>query len=239
MKTQKKKQLECPNCKSILDVDELLVSQFEDTIRKDLQAELKRRENELAKQREEYHKLSQNLESEKQNIDDLVSQRVKSQLKEREKNLKNSIIKEVEEEKSQQLEELEQELHKKSAQQIELNQTKAKLKRLSREFEEREAKIHLQKEEELANRLEKAKTSMKEELQMESFLKIKEKENIIASLTKKLEEAKQRATQGSMQMQGEAQELVIEDMLRELHPDDVIDEVKKVQEVQIAFKPFD
>jgi len=35
MKTQKVK-INCPECKTILDVDELLVSQFEDSIRKDL-----------------------------------------------------------------------------------------------------------------------------------------------------------------------------------------------------------
>lgn len=226
MKKQSVK-MNCPNCKTILDVDELLVSQFEEAIRKDLQSELRRREEELQEQKNEYRAMSSELDKKKDDIDDLVSKKVKSQLKAREEALKDSIRKEVNDEKVKQLQELEDELVRKSFQLVELNKTKAKLKRLSREFEEKEAKIYLDKENELTERLASAKLTIKEELQTESFLKIKEKENIIESLTQKLDEAKQRATQGSMQMQGEAQELVLEQFLRELHPMDSIDEIKK------------
>lgn len=226
MKKQNVK-INCPKCKTFLDVDELLVSQFEDSIRKDLQSELQRREEELQEKKNEYKTMSLQLEKKKEDIDDLVSQKVNSQLQSREEALKNSIRKEVNNEKVKQLQELEEELMRKSSQLIEMNKTKAKLQRLSREFEEREAKIHLEKEKELSERLSSAKVSIKEELQMESFLKIKEKEDIISSLTKKLDEAKQRATQGSMQSQGEAQELILEQFLRELHPMDSIEEIKK------------
>jgi len=227
MKTKITKQLNCPKCYSLLDVDQLLVSQFEDSIRKDLQSELDKRERDLKLRKEEFQKMSESLEKEREDINELVSERVKSQLEAREKAIKDAIRKEVNDEKLKQLEDLEAELNRKSAQLIELNQTRAKLQRLSREFEEREAQIHLDKERELSERLEAAKTTMQEQVQMESFLKIKEKENIISSLTQKLEEAHKRATQGSMQSQGEAQELVIEEVLRDLHPYDSIEEVKK------------
>lgn len=222
-----KKQLNCPNCDSILDVDDLLVSQFEDSIRKDLQSELDRREKELKLRKDEFQKMSEALKQERDDINELVSEKVKAQLQSREKAIKDAIRKEVNDEKVKQLEDLETELSRKSAQLIELNQTKAKLQRLSREFEEREAKIHLDKEKELSERLEKAKITMQEQVQMESFLKIKEKESIIDSLKKKLDDARQKASQGSMQLQGEAQELVIEEMLQELHPGDEIVEIKK------------
>jgi hypothetical protein len=227
MKTQKKVQVNCPKCDTLLNVDELLVSQFEDSIRKDLQSELKKREEELYQQKEEFKQMSQKLEKEKVSLDELVNEKVKSQLQTREEAIKAAIRKEVNDEKVKQLQDLEDELVRKSSQLVELNQTKAKLQRLSREFEEKESKIILQKEKELYERLDSAKATMKEELQMESFLKIKEKENIIESLSKKLDEARQRATQGSMQLQGEAQELIIEQMLRELYPFDTIEEIKK------------
>lgn len=227
MKTQKKVQVNCPKCDTLLNVDELLVSQFEDSIRKDLQSELKKREEELYQQKEEFKQMSQELEKEKVSLDELVNEKVKSQLQTREEAIKAAIRKEVNDEKVKQLQDLEDELVRKSTQLVELNQTKAKLQRLSREFEEKESKIILQKDKELYERLDAAKATMKEELQMESFLKIKEKENIIESLSKKLDEARQRATQGSMQLQGEAQELIIEQMLRELYPFDTIEEIKK------------
>ncbi|MCB9188045.1 MAG: DUF2130 domain-containing protein [Flavobacteriales bacterium] len=223
----KKPQLTCPNCETRLDVDELLISQFEDSIRKDLKSELDKRERELRKKKEEFKEMAEALQQERDDINTTVSERVRAQMDAREKTIKDNIRAEVEAEKTKQLQDLEEELQRKSSQLIELNQTKAKLQRLSREFEEREAKIHLQKEQELSKRLEEAKLSMKEQLQMESFLVIKEKETIIESLKNKLEEARQKASQGSMQLQGEAQELLIEEILREAHPGDTISEIKK------------
>lgn len=226
MKTKNAK-IKCPKCDTTLSVNELLIDQFQESIRKDLESELQRREDELNLQRQENREMTLKLQQEKEDVDELVNERVKSIVKSREDALKNSIRNEVQQEKSKQLQELEDELKSKSAQLIELNQTKAKMERLSREFEEREAKIHLQKERELSERLEAARVSMKEEIQMESFLKIKEKENIIESLKHKLDDARQRASQGSMQMQGEAQELLLEEMLRDLHSHDVIQEIGK------------
>ncbi len=85
MKTKMKKQLNCPNCDSLLDVDQLLVTQFEDSIRKDLQSELDKRERDLELKKEEFQKMSEALEQEREDINDLVSERVKSQLETREK----------------------------------------------------------------------------------------------------------------------------------------------------------
>ena len=48
-------------------------------------------------------------------------------------------------------------------------------------------------------------------------------------LKKDLESAKIRAEQGSMQVQGEVQELTIEDMLTRMFPSDEVIEVKKGQ----------
>jgi len=226
MKTKNVK-INCPNCKTVLSVDELLINQFEDSIKKDLQSEMRRREDELLEKREEHKTLSLELEKKQEDVDSLIKESVKTQLLKREQTLKDSIRKEVQEEKTLQLEELEDELNKKSRQLIELNQVKSKMKRLSREFEEREAKIHLEKEQELSDRLASAKISMKEQIQMESFLKVKEREDVIKSLKNKLTDAQNRIEQGSMQLQGEAQELVLEELLRDTHNLDLIEEVKK------------
>lgn len=227
MKNLKKGQIDCPNCGNTLNIDELLISNFEQSIRKDLQGELRRREEELQEHKNEVLEMSIRLEREKEDVDQLVSDRVKSQLHNREENLRATIRKEVQDEKTLELGELEAELMRKSAQLKDMNQTKAKIARLSREFEEREAEIHLQKEQELSERLKSMETTLKDKLQMESFLKIKEKENIIESLKNKLDDARQKATQGSMQNQGEAQELVLEEMIRNIHPTDSVEEVKK------------
>lgn len=58
-------------------------------------------------------------------------------------------------------------------------------------------------------------------------LQVREREDTIRQLQEKLSEAQQKAEQGSMQKQGEAQELLIEDFLKEQFPLDHIEEVKK------------
>lgn len=96
-------------------------------------------------------------------------------------------------------------------------------KDLHAELREREQEIRQLAEERLAE--------AKEQLEMESFVKVKEKENIIESLRTKLQDATQRLEQGSMQMQGERFELAVEDLLRNAHAEsgDLIEEIKKGQ----------
>ena len=225
MKTNVKMQ--CPNCGGTINVDEILVSQFKDSIKHDLEAELSNRETKFNKQKAAFEVLQQRFDTERKEIDTIVNERVREQIQKRQDDLRNSIRNEIEAEKQLQLNALEEELMKKSGQLKDLNQTKAKLEVLKREMEEVEARIILQKEKELSERLELAKLTIKEQAQQESFLKIKEREKVIEDLKLKLEDAKRRAEQGSMQLQGEIQELEIIDILTEAHPSDEITQSKK------------
>src|SRR6202008_1734047 len=108
MKTNVK--MNCPSCGSVINVDELLVSQFEQSIKKDLQAELTQRENELTRKKDEFKKLTQKLEKEKAGVEELVNTKVKAQLQSKEESLKNVIRQQINDEKAIQLQELETEL---------------------------------------------------------------------------------------------------------------------------------
>jgi len=61
----------------------------------------------------------------------------------------------------------------------------------------------------------------------ESQLKQKELEKQLEDQKKLVDEMKRKAEQGSMQLQGEAQELILEELLRDYFPFDVISEVGK------------
>lgn len=225
MKTNVK--MNCPHCKNEIQLDSLLVSQFRDSIKLDLEKELSIRQEELNRERQEYNVLAEELSKQKNNLDDIVSLRVKTQLKSREEQIKETIRQEINEEKSLQLQELENELVNKTKMIKELNGTKAQLERLRREMEEQETKIVLDKERELNERLEQARSTIKEQLQQETFLKLKERESVIDQLKEQLDIAKRKAEQGSMQLQGEAMETSLEQMLRELHSSDEISEIRK------------
>ncbi len=67
----------------------------------------------------------------------------------------------------------------------------------------------------------------KKNIQTEAELKLQEKLDTIRQLKEQLDIAKKKAEQGSMQQQGEAQEVLIEEFLKETFPLDTIEEVKK------------
>ncbi|MCZ2458749.1 MAG: DUF2130 domain-containing protein [Chitinophagales bacterium] len=73
-------------------------------------------------------------------------------------------------------------------------------------------------------KIEEQKTSLKEN---EYQLKLKELEKQLEDQKKLAEEMKRKADQGSMQLQGEVQELALEEMLRNAFPFDLIEEVGK------------
>lgn len=225
MKTTNSK-MNCPNCGTEINVDELLISQFQDSIKKDLESELQIRKEELSQEKMEFKKLSLEFAKEKETLEESIQAKVKAQLLSREESLKEAIRKEINDEKSLQLQDLESELIKKSAQLKDLNGTKAQLERLRRDMEEAETRIILEKEKELSERLEQARSSIKEQVQQESFLKLKEREKVIEDLKNKLDEAKRQAEQGSMQLQGQIQELEIIELLREFHPYDEVTQSK-------------
>ncbi len=58
-------------------------------------------------------------------------------------------------------------------------------------------------------------------------LKMREKDLQLDGMKKTIEELKRKSEQGSMQIQGEAQELMLEEMLRSFFPYDTVTEVKK------------
>ena len=188
MKT-KQQTVICPECKSKINLDELMTHQVVDSIRHDLESEYQQKQKETKEQ------------------------------------LRKQILSET----SGQVKELQAELNEKSSQLTEMNNLKAKLEKAKREKGELSSKITLEKEQEFTQRLGEERIAIKEQADEANSLKLKEREKVISDLTNKLDEAKRQAEQGSMQLQGEIQELALEEMLKDLYPLDEITEVKKGQ----------
>lgn len=226
-KDLKNRSLSCPQCGTHIDVDALIISQFRDSIRKDLKDEMNEREQELQSKQDEFNEMSKSFEKDKADLDKRVQEQVTEGLSKREAEIKLEIARSVQAETAGQLQELEDQLVAKSKQLKSANKDKAELVRLQRELEEQEARIVLQKEQELTKRLDEAKEFIREQVSQENQLRMKEKEKLISDLKTKLDEAKRKVEQGSMQMQGEIQELEIIDILRNAYPFDEVSQSKK------------
>lgn len=135
-----------------------------------------------------------------------------------EERLKKEILKENEQElkilKEQNIKQAE-ELAKTKELELEIRKEKNKLDEEKKDFE---LKVQRQLDEERKNIQEKTETELNEKF----HLREKDKDQMIESLKKSLDEAQRKANQGSQQMQGEVLELELEELLRKTFPLDEI-----------------
>lgn len=220
-------KINCPNCGQEIDVNELLYHQLEDEVHK-------KYENKLAKEKQKYDEQSQalkddreKLEKEKKVLQESVDAGVKSALKDEKRKIEAELRGKIDEEKQDQIKSLEEELNEKSKQVKELNKAKSDIERLKREKDELKEAIEAEAEKKLTQTLNEEKDKIRKNEEEKIQLKLSEKEQVITQLQEQLKEAQRKAEQGSMQLQGEVQELAIEDWLEAKFPLDTIEEIKK------------
>ncbi len=221
--------IECPKCGAEIDVNEVLYDQLEDQIKKSYDKKSAKRERELQQELDDVHAEKELLKKEKEGIQELIAKEVQGKLRSEKTKLEKSIRDQLQGETSERIEGLQKELEQKSTQVKELNKTKTELEKVRREKDEIRDQVILEKETEFTEKLRGERQKIKKQADEENTLKIKELEKKLDDQTKLAEEMKRKAEQGSMQSQGEIQELELEKLLRELYPQDEITEVKKGQ----------
>ncbi|MFM8806516.1 MAG: DUF2130 domain-containing protein [Sphingomonadales bacterium] len=121
----------------------------------------------------------------------------------------------------------EQKLKEARQQQLDYLQKERALKNKEEELEITLQKKLQQEREQLAIEIKKTEEQKLAGKELEFQLKLKEMEEKLDAQRKLADEMKRKAEQGSMQSQGEAQELLLEDLLRTAFPFDLIEEVGK------------
>lgn len=224
---EKENTINCPNCGAVIDVNELLYHQVQDELKKEYEAKMAEKEQEIRKKtaylKTEYDKLLKDKEDLQLNVD----KEVKAKLGSEKLKLTETIRQELQTETSAQISSLKQELEQKSKQVGELNKALVEIEKLKREKEELRDKVALEKEIEFSEKLKDEKLKIKRQADEASALKIKELEKQLEDQKNLAEEMKRKAEQGSMQLQGEVQELALEEILASLFPFDLVSEVAK------------
>lgn len=110
-----------------------------------------------------------------------------------------------------------------------LSTMESELEKINREKNSLRETIVLEKERELTEKLGQEKLRIRTELEEHNALRIKDLEKQLEDQKKQAEEMLRKAEQKSMQLQGEVQELAIEEWLRQQFPLDEVEEVKKGQ----------
>jgi len=217
----------CPSCRTEIRLTESLAAPLIAATRAQFELQLSQKDAQIL-QRE------QAVRDQQRGLEQQVADRVEEQLKGERTRLiaqesrKARLVSAAElEAKTRELAEAQEILKTQNSKLAEAQNAQAELIRKQRKLDEMQRELELNVERRVSDGLAEARALAKREAEEGLKLKVMEKDQTIASMQQKIEELKQRAEQGSQQLQGEVQELELESMLRLKFPFDVIEPVPK------------
>lgn len=215
--------LACPHCNHEIELTELMRTQVASQIRRELDAQAAARERELDKQNEEVSRQKRQLEKDRESIAEQIRVQVEYQQKEliaeANKRAKDAVAIELAD-RDEQLKELSTSLA--SAQEQELE-----LRKMQRTLQSEKDMLKLEVQRQLDAQRSQLIAEVKAQFDQENQLKQAEKDKTISDMTIRLREMQRKIEQGSQQLQGEVQELALENLLSSVFPTDTIAPVAK------------
>jgi hypothetical protein len=224
----------CPNCKTEVKLNESLAAPLIEATRKQFEQQLAQKEGDIALREQAIRDKAKQLTEDKLKQDEQVADQVAEQLKkdrariaaEEAKKAKQAAATEIDQ-KAQELSDLQEVLKQNNEKLAEAQKAQAELIKKSRELDDAKREVDLTVEKRVQEGLAITRQQAKKEAEDEQKLKVMEKEHTISAMQKQIEELKRRAEQGSQQLQGEVQELELENLLRTKFPFDAIEPVAK------------
>ena len=211
----------CPNCNAEIKLNESLAAPLIAATRKQFEQQLAQKDNDIAQREQAMRDKEKQLVEDKRKLDDQVADQVAAQLKaerarviaEESKKAKLASAAELEN-KAREVSELQEVLNANNAKLAEAQKAQADLIKKQRALDDEKRELELTVEKRVQDGLTEVRTHAKKEAEDEQKLKVMEKEQTIAAMQKQIEDLKRRAEQGSQQLQGEVQELELENLLR-------------------------
>ena len=220
-------EVKCPSCGFGFPIEEVMAEEYKKELRVKMLEYTQQKEEEYRKkeydfntrERQQHLQFEQRLTDEKKQLQAIIEQSLRKSIGSDYENqlmllqsAKNESDTKLKESRQKELEFLQQEnALKQREEELELS--------LQRKLQEQRNELSEQIRKQEAERFSLRDT--------ESQLKQKELEKQLEDQKKLVDEMKRKAEQGSMQLQGEAQELILEELLRDYFPFDVISEVGK------------
>lgn len=156
-----------------------------------------------------------------------IQEKLAKEFQEKSAAREQAIAKKIKAETASELQLLQEELTKKEKKLVESRGAELALRKQKLELEEEKKSFEVEKQRQLDE--ERGKIRLKVEMEMleASRLKDKEKDKVIDDLKKALDAAQRKASQGSQQLQGEVQELDLEEALKSRFIYDMVEPVGK------------
>ncbi|MBP7558264.1 MAG: DUF2130 domain-containing protein, partial [Chitinophagaceae bacterium] len=219
--------IKCPNCNHEFPLEAAVSEEYKKELREQLVTYKKQKEQELARREQEWQQQMLQKDAE-------LNKRLQQEKEQLQVELDQAIRKRISADFENKLQLLEQNNRENEERLKEARRKEAEFLRQQQDLKNKEAELELEVQKQLQlereklseeiRKIEEQKVAVKE---TELMLRMKELEKQLEDQKRLADEMKRRAEQGSTQLQGEIQELVLEDMLRSTFPFDQITEVGK------------
>ncbi|MDF3076248.1 MAG: hypothetical protein K0S09_137 [Sphingobacteriaceae bacterium] len=220
-------EVKCPSCGNAFPLEEAIGKEYEQELRNKMISWQKKKDEEYKQKDEEFAKrekqqslaFDERLAKEKQALQLQMQESVRKSIAD-EYEIKLRMLENSDKDKEEKLKQARQK-------ELEFLQREQQLKNKEAEMEiALQRKLQEQRDAmtEQIRKQEEEKSQLKE---TQHQLKEKELQKQLEDQRKLIEEMKRKSEQGSMQLQGEVQELIVEELLKSNFPFDVIDEVGK------------
>ena len=226
--------INCPKCNQEIKLTESLAAPLVEATRNRFEQLLAQKDIDVIQRKKEIDLAEEKLVHAKQSLDDQVLLKVKDQLiKERTriideetKKAKRAVATDLAQ-KEKELTELQTVIEINQEKLAEAQSAQANIIKKERELDDARREIELTVEKGIRDKLIETRERAKREAEESLKLNIAEKDQTISSMQSKIEDLMKKADQGSQQLQGEVQELELEENLRREFSLDVIEPVPK------------
>lgn len=220
-------EVKCPSCGFGFPIEEVMAENYKKDLREKMQEYTRQKEDEYKKKDDEFT-LKQR--QQQQQFEERLNAEKKQLQLTLEENLRKSIASDFENQLlmlQKSVTDSDEKLKASRQKELEFMQKEQLLKQKEEELELVFQRKLNEERNALADQIRKQETEKHNLKDTEYQLKVKELEKQLDDQKKLAEEMKRKAEQGSMQLQGEVQELILEEQLRAYFPFDIISEVGK------------
>lgn len=222
--------IECPECHAEIPLTQSLAAPLIESTKRQYEQRLtqfaeksKEREDDLSRQKQQLQKAREELEAD---VTNRVEEARKSIAVDEAKRAREVLAIELGD-RDKQLEGLREILEQRNVKLAEAQHAQAQLLKKERELDDQRRELELEIEKRVRQSLVEERTKGRKDAESEMQQKVTEKEQVISALQRQISDLKQRAEQGSQQLQGEAQEVILEELIRSRFPFDEIEPVPK------------
>jgi hypothetical protein len=222
--------IKCPTCGTDIKLTESLAAPLIEATRREYEALVAKQASDLAAKESLLAKRAEALDKEKENLDIAIADKLRLErskiTNEEARKARLGFAQEIDH-KNSEIASLNDVLEQQKGKLAEAHKTQAELIKKQRELDDAKREMELTIEQRVQSSIGGVRERAKREANEEVKLKVAEREQVITSMKRQIDDLRQKAEQGSQQLQGEVQEIELESVLRANFRTDTIKPVPK------------